>query len=121
MSDSLGMHDRFGEVEALVQAAGEYVYASDDLRPRVLETAKTVRDERRRQRWVRHATIAAAIVSMAVSVGSSTRGSRLEIVGVDAVYQQAALNASRSGELGWGLVQTFSDLREQQSEKLRFE
>ena len=120
MNRTFGFDERFADVEALVHAAQEYVNASDDLRPRVLEAAKTVRNERRGKRWVRHAAIAAAIVSMAVSVSSSTSG-RLEIVGVDAVYQQAALNGSRSGGLGWGLVQTFSDLRERQSEKLRFE
>ena len=45
------------DVEAMIRAAGEYVRASDDLRPRVLEAARLQYRERRARRWIRHAAV----------------------------------------------------------------
>ena len=38
------------EIESLIRSAGQYVRASDDLRPRVLENARSQCSERRMQR-----------------------------------------------------------------------
>jgi hypothetical protein len=119
MNDPMGLQDRFAEVEALVSAAGEYVRASEDLRPRTLEAARTERGEKRGKRWVRHAAIAAAILGVTVSIGNSTGGALPRLKGADAVYQEAEMKAACSGGFSWGLVQAFADMRERQSEMLR--
>lgn len=110
--------DRFAEIESLVASAGQYVQPSDDLRPRTLEAARTARAEQRGQQWVRHAAIAAAVVGLAISLRGTTE-TKPQLNDSDAMYRQATLRASGVGGLGWGLVQAFTELREEQAEKLR--
>ncbi|MBW8883838.1 MAG: hypothetical protein JF612_03475, partial [Planctomycetia bacterium] len=50
MIDSCDLSQPLDEVEALIRSAGEYVHASDDLRPRVLENARLQCRERRLRR-----------------------------------------------------------------------
>src|SRR5262245_58913900 len=56
------------EIESLIRAAGGYVGASDDLRPRVLEAARLQRHERRAQRWLRRSAVAVLLIAMVGSV-----------------------------------------------------
>lgn len=119
MHNLVDWQERYDEVEALVQAAGGYVQASDDLRPRVLETARTEVGELRGRRWVRQASLAAAIVGIAVSIRTTTGGNEPKIADADAVYEQASQKSVGAGGFGWALVQAFCELRERQSEKLQ--
>lgn len=105
---------RYDDVEAMVQAAGGYVQASDDLRPRVLETARAERGEQRGKRWVRHLSLAAAIVGVSISIGVSTGDREPKIGDADAVYAQAAQKSVGAGGFGWALVQAFQELRQRQ-------
>jgi hypothetical protein len=119
MHSIVDWQERYDEVEAMVQAAGGYVQASDDLRPRVLETARTEAGELRGRRWVRQASLAAAIVGIAVSIRATTGGDQPRIDDADAVYEQASQKSVGAGGFGWALVQAFCELRERQSEKLQ--
>lgn len=119
MHSLVDWQERYDEVEAMVQAAGGYVQASDDLRPRVLETARTEVGELRGRRWVRQASLAAAIVGIAVTIRTSTGGHEPKIGDADAVYEQASQKSVGAGGFGWALVQAFCELRERQSEKLQ--
>ena len=119
MHNLVDWQERYDEVEALVQAAGGYVQASDDLRPRVLETARTEVCELRGRRWVRQASLAAAIVGIAVSIRTTTGGNEPKIGDADAVYEQASQKSVGAGGFGWALIQAFCELRERQSEKLQ--
>jgi len=119
MHSIVDWQERYDEVEAMVQAAGGYVQASDDLRPRVLETARTEAVEFRGRRWVRQASLAAAIVGIAVSIRATTGVDQPRIDDADAVYEQASQKSVGAGGFGWALVQAFCELRERQSEKLQ--
>jgi hypothetical protein len=114
-------NDRCPEVEAMILAAGQYVRPSDDLRPRVLELARSEAREQSGQRRVRRLALVGVIMSLAMSSGNSASRGRQPIEDVDALYRQAASKASCTGELGWGLAQAYADLRQRQSEKLRLQ
>jgi hypothetical protein len=118
MHSLVDWQERYDEVEAMVKAAGGYVKASDDLRPRVLETARTESTERRGKWWIRQFSIAAAVTGVALSIGLSTyeQGPKL---GPDEVYEQAVQKSTGAGGFGWALVQVFLDLREDQSKRLQ--
>jgi hypothetical protein len=109
------------ELEAILLAAGNYVRASDDLRPRVLESARTAVGQQRGQRRVRRLSLVGAFLSVSLSGGNSTGGGPGRLEDIQAMYRQAALKAPGAGELGWGLVQAYSDLRQRQSEILKLE
>ena len=119
MHSLVDWQERYDEVEAMVQAAGSYVQPSDDLRPRVLETARTEVVELRGRRWVRQASVAAAIIGVAVSIRTTTGVKEPRIGDADAVYEQASQKSVGAGGFGWALVQAFCELRQQQSEKLQ--
>lgn len=119
MHNLVDWQERYDEVEALVQAAGGYVQPSDDLRPRVLETARAEAGELRSRRWVRQASLAAAIVGIAVSIRTTTGGNDPKISDAEAVYEQASQKSVGAGGFGWALVQAFRELRERQFESLQ--
>jgi hypothetical protein len=112
------------EVEALVRAAGRYVGASEGLRPRVLEGARTERAEKR----VRHRVVqlmGVVIFSTIVTgVGETPRSSHGEVqspfVGdLQSLNRRAAEMAEDGRGPGWGLVDAFVELRHEQSDRLR--
>lgn len=126
MGDIPNWHKSAGEVEALLLAAGGYVRATDDLRPRVLEAARLQRRELRARRLIRRA--AAAVVLLAVftaSVAHQARSgdgrSKFDLLAADSqeMHQRAAMRAASAGGIGWGLVEAFSDLKEDQCEAIR--
>jgi hypothetical protein len=111
------------KVEAMVRAAGGYVGASDDLRPRVLETARVQCSERRAQRCIRQAAV--FVVLSAVLTMSSGRGLDsasdaprfASLVNAESIFLRAE---SGGGDCGWGMVDAFTELRLQQAKALRF-
>ena len=111
------------EIESLVRAAQDYVRPSDDLRPRVLETARFERREQHAQR--RFWQIAALIVfcgmlthsirqmpEVAVAPGQETA------VDVGSIFSSAT-TAARSSDPSWETVESFTQLRLRQAELLR--
>jgi len=114
------------DVEALVRTAGEYVQASEDLRPRTLEAARALRAEKRARQWVH---LAAAAVILLVGLRASTdqpvelAAARRPFPAIAAdpnrVRAEAGTHEDRGSSLSWGLVETFTELRRQQSQALR--
>lgn len=114
-----------GDIEALVFAAGGYVRASEDLRPRILEAARLQRHERRAQRWLRRAAV---IVLLAATVGATLRQSESErarpigivmAAGFDEFFVPTAVASARSGDGDWRMIDAFTELRRQQAQVLR--
>lgn len=119
MNDSRDWKEPYSELELLVRAAGNYVQASSDLRPRVLESARAQRSDRRVQKYLRRITLCAALVVAAVT-------------GLSKTYRDAHGNteAESSGKWGfeqveaaagdgsWGTVEAFTQFRRRQAEVL---
>jgi hypothetical protein len=119
--------DSFRDVEALVRAAGQYVGASEDLRPRVLEAARLQNGEQRAQHCLRQVGMFVVLVALftaefrqeLVDQRSSLSG-HLSAVG----YEEAgpAVSAApRSGDGDWRVIDAFTKLRRQQAQLLRLE
>jgi hypothetical protein len=111
MSRDRDWNDLFDEVEAMVQAAGDYVGASDDLRPRVLESARMRCGEQRARR--RLCRVAFTVVFLSVFTAAADRrsemaprGPELALAAIDsrALYAQAKVEAADEGDFGWGMV-----------------
>lgn len=116
------------DVEALVRAAGGYVGASEDLRPRVLEAARMQCAERRTQSCLRR--VALFVVLLAVfttafqpeQVASPLSGyGQAMMANFDEWIVPAANATPRNGDADWRILDAFTKLRRQQAQLLRFE
>ena len=109
------------EIESLILAAGDFVRPSDDLRPQVLEVARTERQERRMQRNLARM---AAVVFLMITVISAYRqpanaaGGQLFSPKMEAVSLEAETSA-RPNDPSWETVESFTDLRRRQAALLR--
>lgn len=109
-------------VEALIRAAGNYVVPSDDLRPSVLEAAKSMERERVHDRRL----LQIAAVMFAVSVFGFVMTERLidwhsrvaSRLTVDVEKLEADRARVSHGSMAWSLFETVSQLREIQAERL---
>lgn len=99
----------------MVRAAGTYVRASNDMRPRVLETARIERRQRRGKRWIVASAVAAAIVMVA----TASLLARQDFGGANrpAAYVEAGM-AGGGYASTWRLADLFAALREKQSEAI---
>ena len=109
------------EVEAMVRAAGQYVRASDDLRPRVLETARIERGEQRAQRCLRHLAVFIALLAFFTTIGhdplKQSIGLRDSVLAViSSRLPSAESPAARNGSWDWSMIEAFTELRRQQAE-----
>jgi hypothetical protein len=112
------------EIEALVRQAGNYVRASDDLRPRVLETARAERRERRAQSWLWQAAFSVVLLGMLAAAMGQRRevtaarqpGAALEASQVCAREEAAAATGR---DVTWELVDAFTKLRQRHAALLR--
>jgi len=116
------LHDGFEplDVEALVRRAGEYVRASDDLRPRVLETARSQHGERRARRRIWQSALFALLLGLFVT--SICQQPALMGAGAEASGEQLlsdAQAAARDSDSSWRIVESFTELRRRQAELLR--
>ncbi len=119
------------ELEALLRSAAGYVKPSDDLRPRVLETARAARGDRRVCRRLRAMLFAALFSILSLdAVDSPLRQFVTEpreagrIIDADDIYEftKSRVVAGESGlgdDFNWGMVEAFNVLRAQQSRSLR--
>lgn len=126
MTDARDWYESDGDVEALIRAAGEYVRASDDLRPRVLEAARMQWRERRMRRWIRHAAVLVLTLAFSSAAGQQgLEGERPRPIGIvaaagfDEWLSPTAVVSPRSGDGDWRMFEAFSELRRQQAQVLR--
>ncbi len=127
MTERCYWSDAHDDVEALVRAAGGYVRASDDLRPRVLEAARLQHRERRVQRWARHLAVFVVLLGFATVVGrrelDDDHAGPIGIVaaaGFDEFFTPTANLSKRAGDGDWRMIDAFTALRRQQARVLRF-
>ncbi len=112
-------HDaEWDEVEALVRAAGGYVRPSEDLRPRLLETARAESRERQAQWRIWQLALAIALLG-AVATIFGTRSDAAASFSQGALQVQAEVRPAEAGAAGWRIVDSFTDLRRRQAALLR--
>lgn len=114
MAERMPGSSPFENVEALVLSAGSYVRASSDLRPRVLETARIERRQRRGKRWV----VVAAAAALLLMLASASLLARRGFGGANrpAAYIEAGMAGGHHST--WRLADLFAALREKQSEAI---
>jgi len=123
MAELQYLHGPLDDVETMIRMAQDYVCASDDLRPRVLELARAERRARHVRRWFSlWALVFAAVVPLVISrLHATTVGDRLEVE--EATLQKHAFSAADpavlSSDPSWRMVETFTQLRKIQAELLR--
>jgi hypothetical protein len=118
-------YESFDDLEAMILAAGGYVQASDDLRPRVLESARAQGRERRAQRWVRRVAVCVSVLAGL----AATANPPLEVASIDQQMlldaagaqnaSSAKTSATQPGDIGWGMVKAFTEFRRRQSSAFR--
>jgi hypothetical protein len=123
MADIFNTSDRPNEVESLLRSARNYVAPSDDLRPRVLETARSEQRERRMQQ--RLAQMAAIILFMVTAVTvfrqplNENQGGAF-LPAVESISARPEYSPARSVDhASWETVESFTDLRQRQAQLLR--
>lgn len=114
------------DLEAAICAAGQYVQPSRDLRPRVLEAARTNHTERKALRHIKHLAILVLVVAVFTVSGRNSldpnrpRSSDMTAsADAQGMYARAQLGIVHGGDLGWALVEAFTELKREQSEVLR--
>jgi hypothetical protein len=120
--DSCEWEDDVADVEELVRSAGNYVQVSKDLRPRVLESARLHSGERRARSVVRKAALIAALLMWCVtaSIRSLDMPENLRELTIVATSPVSAGHVSSgNGDIGWTLVDAFTELRCRQADVLR--
>ena len=126
MTESTSWDESVNDVEAMIRAAGGYVGASDDLRPRVLEAAQQQTGERSMRRRLRR--VALVVVFLAVVSAEfrqrldkrSTFDGPLGAVQLDAMNSMTPATA-RDGDGDWRMIDAFTRLKQQQARLLGFE
>jgi hypothetical protein len=93
------------ELEALIRSAKDYVQPSEDLRPRILEAA---RSQRRVMSCLRHA---AAMLLMAGAFATGLHGMNGFVFSTTTPEQLL----SSAAHDNWGLVDSFTELRRRQA------
>lgn len=128
MTESCYWNEPLDDVEAMVLAAGQFVGASDDLRPRVLEAARLQCGERRAQSCLRHVAVFVALLALFTAEfreGLDDQRSRLcprlVAVGVDDLNSPAPPATMRNGDGDWRMIDAFTKLRRHQAQLLRLE
>ncbi len=111
----------FGQIEAIVRAAGGYVCPTDDLRPKALEAAKFAS-------WQRRISLRLGGMALLVSLFNFTGlpehfvPSRLGLGAIQSeeLYRRAAQNVHEKGTSShWALFEVFSEHRRNQAKRLR--
>jgi len=124
MTDFEAEFDSLDEIETLVRSACDYVRASDDLRPRVLEAARVVRGEQR-ARW-RVCQLAVCALMLGLFIAAARRHAEMPATDLQSgsatgrLLSQAPPAAATSDSV-WEMVDSFTDIRRRQAEVLRLE
>jgi hypothetical protein len=103
------------------------VRASDDLRPRVLETVRTERGERRAQRCLRQAAMFFILLATFTTALRPHFDSMLGFssstwlaASSDRLLNEAETTAANGGDMAWRLVETLTELRQRQAAALNY-
>jgi hypothetical protein len=95
------------DLEALIRSAQDYVHASDDLRPRVLEAARSQHEQRLTLSYLQHAAVVLVVLG---ALASALYG------GASGTADSAKLaDTSPIPDGNWGLVDSFTELRRRQA------
>lgn len=117
--------EAFAPVEALVRAAGRYVRASDDLRPRTLEAARHATSWRRWNRSLGSLAVAAVLLAICnvpgrfIPAARETTPATATVMQEFELRQQAAKGMGFSFNPSWAWVEAFFALRDQQAEMIK--
>jgi len=117
--------ESFDEVEALLRSAMNYVQASDDLRPRVLEAARGQRGEHRVLNSLRRVAVCVVIVGMLAPELSETFGVVVHRQPGHLAWTSSSEGiptqdtAAQSDDRNWHEVESLTQLRRRQAEILR--
>lgn len=120
MSNSFASYDD-AALEALIRAAGDHVQVSDGLRPQVIEAVRDAKGLRRDRARLTKGTLlcAAALLLLATVPGWSPNYDLREPSTMDEVFSSVGGEATiRGNDLGWRLVEIFTDVRERQAKSL---
>jgi len=98
------------DLEALLRSAKDYVHPSDDLRPRVLEAARSQRRQRQLLGYLQHAAVVLVVLG---ALGSALYGSA-DFVKVASASRDRVLT-SAAKDWNWGLVDSITELRQRQA------
>lgn len=127
MTESCPWDESVDGVEAMVLAAGQYVGASDDLRPRVLEAVRLQSGERSARRRLRHVAFVVVLLALFApefeqrwSEGQSRWGS-IEEFSEDVSDSLSPAASTRNSDGEWRIIEAFTRLRREQAQYLRFE
>ena len=113
----------FGELESIVESAGDYIHPTDNLRPKTLEAARTAK--KHRLQGFRLGTILLCLTLMALTglpgnmlnSGSPATDKNLQSVRRYDLHQQASLRILHTGlDPSWALYEAFVQLRAHQAE-----
>jgi cell division septum initiation protein DivIVA len=107
--------ERYDEVETKLQAASRYVRPSEDLRRRTLEAARLAAGKQRSRSRFRQASLAAAVVGIAVSIRTSAE-LRQPSDSAAAVQDHGAQRSVGAGGFGWSLLRALYERHEAQAE-----
>lgn len=122
MVESRDWAESFDEVEAVVRSASQYVRASSDLRPRVLETARLQNGERRARRHIGHVAVIALLLALFTNSAMDrleTPESFRQLAMVAAMSPTYSVSAEAGGDSGWALVEAYVEVRRRQAAVLR--
>lgn len=106
------------DLETLIRLAGDYVHASEDLRPRVLEAGRAVSHARRYRR--RLGPLAAVLFALAFSLSAlgDGRSPGFLTAWLSSPSQPTTLPPA-TADAGWETVDSFTKLRRHQAQLLR--
>ncbi len=124
MIDSSNVNESFGEIEALVRSAANYVQVSKDLRPRVLDAARLTSGERRIRRYIHQAALFAALLTWCVTTTVNQLDMRddlreLTFAATNANPVSNTRVSSGASDAAWSLVDAYTELRGRQADVLR--
>jgi hypothetical protein len=120
-------HERemFAPVEALVRAAGGYVRASDDLRPKTLEAARQALTKHRWNRRLGTLAAAAVLVALCNVPGRFIPPARESTLATATVMHEFEMRQQSAKGMGftfnpsWAWYEAFFELRHQQAEMIK--
>ena len=126
MTDATSWDESVNDVEAMIRAAGGYVGASDDLRPRVLEAAQQQTGERSMRRRLRSVALVVVFLAVVSTEFRQHLEKRSAFDGPLGAVQMDVMNSmtpatAREGDGDWRMIDAFTRLKQQQARLLGFE
>jgi ferric-dicitrate binding protein FerR (iron transport regulator) len=115
MAKSFHHGNEWSEVESLIRSAGNYVRPSEELRPRVLEAARSDSGERKARRHLWLLAIAVGLLGTLVAVVSSRSPASFSHGMLSATATSTDVRPAEGGAAGWSIVDAYTELRRRQA------